>query len=164
MNEIFKRASIRRFEDRAVEEEKITMILKAAMAAPSAGNQQPWEFYVVTDREKIKELSKCSPYSRCAAKAPVVLVPCMKTEGLRLPEMALVDLSAATENMLLEITAQGLGGVWLGVAPVEERMNHVESVLGIGGGLRAFAMIPIGYPAEERPREERYFEDRIHRI
>ena len=93
MNEIFKRASIRRFEDRAVEEEKITMILKAAMAAPSAGNQQPWEFFVVTDREKIKELSKCSPYSRCAAKAPVVLVPCMKTEGLRLPEMALVDLS-----------------------------------------------------------------------
>ena len=92
MNEIFKRASIRRFEDRAVEEEKITMILKAAMAAPSAGNQQPWEFFVVTDREKIKELSKCSPYSRCAAKAPVVLVPCMKTEGLRLPEMALVDL------------------------------------------------------------------------
>ena len=124
MNEIFKRASIRRFEDRAVEEEKITMILKAAMAAPSAGNQQPWEFYVVTDREKIKELSKCSPYSRCAAKAPVVLVPCMKTEGLRLPEMALVDLC----------------------------------------GLRAFAMIPVGYPAEERPREERYFEDRIHRI
>ena len=66
--------------------------------------------------------------------------------------------------MLLEITAQGLGGVWLGVAPVVERMNHVESVLGIGGGLRAFAMIPVGYPAEERPREERYFEDRIHRI
>ena len=164
MNSIFHRISVRKYQDRTVEKEKIEQILRAAMQAPSATNQQPWEFYVVTDREKIKELSKCSPYSRCAAKAPVVLVPCMKTEGLRLPEMALVDLSAATENMLLEITAQGLGGVWLGVAPVEERMNHVESVLGIGGGLRAFAMIPVGYPAEERPREERYFEDRIHRI
>jgi nitroreductase len=164
MNSIFHRISVRKYQDRPVEKEKIEQILRAAMQAPSATNQQPWEFYVVTDREKIKELSKCSPYSRCAAKAPVVLVPCMKTEGLRLPEMALVDLSAATENMLLEITAQGLGGVWLGVAPVEERMNHVESVLGIGGGLRAFAMIPVGYPAEERPREQRYFEDRIHRI
>ena len=78
MNEIFKRISVRKFEDRPVEQEKIEQILKAAMAAPSAGNQQPWEYYVVRDRETILALSKCSPYSGCAANAPAVIVP---TEG-----------------------------------------------------------------------------------
>ncbi len=64
MKEIFERVSIRKYQDKPVEKEKIEQILKAAMAAPSAGNQQPWEFYVVTDKEKIKALSECSPYSK----------------------------------------------------------------------------------------------------
>ena len=67
MDEIFTRVSIRKFEDRPVEQEKLTKILKAAMAAPSAGNQQPWEFFVVTDKAKIEALSKISPYAGCAA-------------------------------------------------------------------------------------------------
>ena len=58
MNEIFTRVSTRKFEDRPVESEKITQLLKAAMQAPSAGNQQPWEFFVVTDKEKIKAQTK----------------------------------------------------------------------------------------------------------
>lgn len=80
MNEIFKRVSIRSFEERAVEEEKITQILRAAMQAPSAGNQQPWEFFVVRDKEKIKALSKISQYAACAENAPLVIVPCYRTE------------------------------------------------------------------------------------
>ena len=63
MNAIFKRVSIRKFEDRPVEQEKITTLLRAAMAAPSACNQQPWEYYVVTDKEKILALSTASPYA-----------------------------------------------------------------------------------------------------
>ncbi len=164
MNEIFKRISVRKFQDKPVEEEKIEKILRAAMAAPSAANQQPWEFFVVTDRDTIAAVSKCSPYARCAAKAPVVIVPCYRTEGLRFPENNIVDLSIATENILLEITALGLGGVWLGVAPAPERIAKVDAALGIGEKLHAFALVPCGYPAEERPQEDRYDPERVHRI
>ncbi|WP_294473822.1 nitroreductase family protein [uncultured Ruminococcus sp.] len=162
MNEIFTRVSIRKFEDRPVEQEKLTKILKAAMAAPSAGNQQPWEFFVVTDKAKIEALSKISPYAGCAAGAPAVIVPCYRTEGLRWGELAEIDLSCAAENILLEITAQGLGGVWLCAAPLEDRMTAAEKVLGDPEGLRAFAVIPVGYPAESRTQQDRFDESRIH--
>lgn len=132
------------------------------MAAPSAGNQQPWEFYVVTNRAKIEELSKCSPYSGCAANAPVVIVPCYRTIGLRFAEFDTIDLAIATENMWLEITSLGLGGVWLAVAPVPDRMEKVEAALGIDKDLRAYALVPLGYPAENRPQQDRFDESRIH--
>ncbi|MBQ9493082.1 MAG: nitroreductase family protein [Oscillibacter sp.] len=163
MNEIFKRVSIRRYQDRAVEPEKITLLLRAAMAAPSAVNQRPWEFYVVTNRDKIRELSKCSPYSKCAAGAPAVIVPCWR-EQLPAPELALIDMAIATEHILLEITSQGLGGVWLALAPFEDRMRKAEAVLEIGGGLHAFAMVAFGYPAEDRPQRDRFEEGRIHYV
>ena len=88
MENIFHRVSIRKYEDKPVEKEKILQILKAGMQAPSACNQQPWEFYVVTDKEKILELSKATPYSGCAAGAPVVIVPVYRKEGLPVQDMA----------------------------------------------------------------------------
>lgn len=162
MNEIFTRTSIRKYENRPVEQEKIDRILRAAMAAPSAGNQQPWEFYVVTDKEKIRALSQVSPYAKCAADAPVLIVPCYRTEGLRFPEFDLIDLSIATEHILLEITAQGLGGVWLAVAPIADRVEKADAILGIGDRLHAFALVPFGYPAESREWQDRYDESRVH--
>ena len=88
MNSIFHRISVRKYEDRPVEKEKIMEILKAGMQAPSACNQQPWEFFVVTDKEKIQKLSKVTPYTGCAAGAPVVIVPVYHTEGLVAPSFA----------------------------------------------------------------------------
>lgn len=75
MNEIFHRVSIRKYEQRPVEREKILQILRAGMQAPSTGDQRPWEFYVVNNQEKILVLSKCHKYAGCAAHAPVVIVP-----------------------------------------------------------------------------------------
>ncbi len=164
MNEIFKRVSIRKFNEKPVEKEKIEKILKAAMAAPSAGNQQPWEFFVVTDKEKIQKLSACSPYAGCSAKAPIVIVPCYRTSGLRFPEYDTIDLSIATENILLEITSLGLGGVWLGVAPDKDRIDKIDKELGIGKDIHAFALVALGYPAEEKTQQDRFDESRIHYI
>ncbi len=164
MNEIFTRVSIRKYENRPVEPEKIEKILRAAMQAPSTGNQQPWEFYVVTDRETIEKLSKVHQYAGCAAGAPVVIVPCYRTKDLWVPEWAQIDLSIATENLWLETTAQGLGGVWMGIAPQEDRMQAVEEILGMPGDLRAFAIFPLGYPAESRPQEDRWDPSRIHYV
>ena len=164
MNEIFKRISVRRYEDKPVEQEKLTQILKAAMAAPSAGNQQPWEFYVVKDKEIIRRLSECSPYAGCAAGAPVVIVPCTRTEGMTFPEIAEIDMAITSENILLEVTSLGLGAVWLGVAPLKERVEKVDEILGLDRKLHAFALIPVGYPAEDRPQQDRFDESRIHYI
>ncbi|MBE5834228.1 MAG: nitroreductase family protein [Butyrivibrio sp.] len=162
MEELFKRVSIRKYQDKPVEKEKIEQILKAAMAAPSAGNQQPWEFYVVTDKEKIKALSECSPYSSCAKNAPVVLVPCYRTEGLMFPEFDTIDLAIATENAWLEVDSLGLGGVWLALAPIADRIEKADAVLGIGDELHAYALLPFGYPAESRAQQDRYDESRVH--
>lgn len=164
MKEIFERISIRKYENRPVEEEKIRQVLKAAMAAPSAGNQQPWEFYVVRDPEMIRKLAETTPYSKSAAGAPVVIVPCYRTNGLWAPMYDTIDLSIATENMLLEITSLGLGAVWMGIAPIEDRILAVDRILGLGEDLHSFALVPVGYPAESRPQQDRFQEERIHWI
>lgn len=161
---IFERVSVRRYRDGPVEEEKVDRILRAAMAAPSGGNQQPWEFYVVRDRSVIEELSRCSEYSGAAAGAPVVIVPCARSEGLRFPEIVDMDMSAAVENILLEATEQGLGAVWMAVSPWEDRISKVRSALRIPDGLRPFALVPIGYPAEEHRQKDRYDGARVHRL
>lgn len=161
MNSIFHRISVRKYEERAVEPEKIEMMLKAAMAAPSACNQQPWEFYVVTDKELIGQLSEASPYAKCAKEAPVVFVPCFWSEGIA-PEYFNIDMSAAVENLLLEADTLGLGAVWMGISPDEGRMEAVRKVLDIPVNLNAFALVPCGYPAEEREQENRYEESRVH--
>ena len=161
MNHIFTRVSIRKYQDRPVEKEKTMAILKAAMQAPSAANQQPWEFYVVTNKEKLKALSEVHPYAGMTKDAPVAIVAAYRKECI-LPDYAQIDLSIAMENLWLETDAQGLGGVWLGIAPQEERMKAVEEILNIPDTMRAFAIFPYGYPAEERTQQDRFDESRIH--
>ena len=162
MNSIFHRVSVRKFEDRPIEKEKIVQVLKAGMQAPSACNQQPWEFYVVTDKEKIQELSTATPYSKCAAGAPVVIVPVYRTEGLVAPSYAEIDLSIAQQNIWLETDALGLGGVCIGISPVPEFMEPVCRILQLPDNLKPFCLFPLGYPSEERPQQDRFELNRIH--
>lgn len=161
MSGIFHRVSIRKYQERPVEPEKIEMMLRAAMAAPSACNQQPWEYYVVTDQTKIRDLSETSPYAGCAKRAPLVFVPCYR-KALIAPSYADIDMSASVENLLLEADELGLGAVWMGISPLPERMEAVEKVLNIPDTLSAFAIIPCGYPAEEKAQQDRYDETRVH--
>ena len=163
MSGIYTRISVRKYQDKPVEREKIKAILRAAMQAPSAGNQQPWEFWVVTDKKIIEKLSKVSPYAGCTKGATAVIVAAYRANCM-MPEYAQIDLSIAMENLWLETDEQGLGGVWLGIAPIEERMKVVEAIVGLPEGLRAFATFPVGYPAESRPQQDRYDENRIHWI
>lgn len=167
MNAIFHRVSIRKFEDKPVEQDKVEMMLRAAMAAPSARNQQPWEFYVVTNREMIDKLSQAAPHATPAKGAPLLFVPCYRVEeGIKSPMYREIDLSASVENLLLEADELGLGAVWLGVAPIEERMDAVREAINIPERLCPFAMIACGYPnpTEERPQQDRYEESRVHYI
>lgn len=163
MNNIRTRVSIRKYQNRPVEKEKTEAMLRAAMQAPSAANQQPWEFYVVTNKEKLAALAKASPYAAMTKDAPAAIVSAYRKDCM-IPEYAQIDLSIAMENLWLETDAQGLGGVCLGIAPLEDRMQAVEKILAIPENLRAFAIFPYGYPAEEREQQDRFDESRIHYV
>jgi len=162
MDTIFTRISVRRYQDRPVEPEKIERLLRAAMAAPSAKNDQPWEFYVVANRQVLEQLSRCSPFAGWTKDAPLAIVPCWRKERKIQWEYSLIDLAAATENILLEAVELGLGTVWMGVSPVRERMDIVREILSLPDTLEPFAIVAVGYPAEERPQEDRWDPDRIH--
>lgn len=161
MNAIFTRTSVRKFEDRPVEKEKIEKLLQAGFVAPSAGNQQPWEFYVVTKRETIEVLAKTSPYAVSAAKAPVVLVIAARKDVI-FPGITDIDCAIATENLWLELEELGLGGVMMAVSPVPERMEAVRQILNLPDNQYAFALLPFGYPVGKKPQVDRYDAKKIH--
>lgn len=162
MESIFHRVSIRKYLNKPVEEEKLLQILKAGMQAPSAGNQQPWEFYVVTDKQKLKALAQVHTYSDCVADAPAAIVPVYRKQGLIFPMYAQIDLAIAQQNIWLETDHLGLGGVWLGIAPQTERMDDVRKVLDLPKDVEAFSIFALGYPAESRAQQDRFDESRIH--
>ena len=163
MNCIYHRTSVRKYKSQGVEKEKTDAMLRAAMQAPSAANQQPWEFFVVSDRQKLEALSRVSPYAGMTSHAPAAIVSAYRV-NCKIPSFAQIDMSIAMENLWLECDAQGLGGVWLGIAPVEERMRAVEEILAMPKSLRAFAIFPYGYPDEERVQQNRFDEARIHYV
>lgn len=164
MEAIFTRSSVRKFEERPVEPEKIEKILRAAMAAPSAKNQQPWEFFVVTAKNTLLALSQATPYAMCVKNAPAAFVLAARREGLIAPEFRDIDMAIATENMMLEIEALGLGAVMIGVSPIPENMDKVRAAVVLPETLDPFTILPFGYPAKRRIPEDRYDPARVHWI
>ena len=160
MQELFTRHSVRQYADKPVEEEKINTLLKAAMAAPTAGNQQEWEFVVVTDPEVKKQAAAASAYAGCAAKAGALIVPV----SCRFPECFDADMAAAMENILLEAVHLDLGGVWLAIAPFKDRIAGLQQALGLPENVIPFAIASIGYPAKPKAEDGRNYDfSRVHR-
>lgn len=159
---VLSRRSIRRYTDEAVSAADVERLLRAAMAAPSAGNQQPWAFVVVRERTVLDAIPGFHPYAAMLPKAPVALVVCGLPESCKWPQMWVQDCSAATQNILVEAAALGLGAVWLGVHPLEERERGVRALLGIPEDVVPFAIVPVGHPAEHKGPSERYDPGRVH--
>lgn len=150
LNIIHQRKSVRHFiKDKAVSDKDITTMVNAAMAAPTAGNKQPWEFIVIKDRVTLDKVSECLPYGKFLKNAPLAIVVAGNTdrtfEGIE-KEYWVQDTSAATENLLLAAEAIGLGAVWTGVYPVPERVKDVSSVLSLPENIIPLNVIIIGYP------------------
>ncbi len=164
MNSIFTRRSIRQFTDKAVESEKVTSLLKAAMQAPSAANQQPWEFLVATDRADIDKLAEVSPYAKPLNTATLAVIVLGDEERFKVPGMWEQDLGAATQNLLLQAVELDLGAVWLGIWPIEERAQFIREQFGIPSTVRPYGVLAIGYPAEGQQNKfvDRYDESRVH--
>lgn len=161
-NIIFKRRSIRRFETRSVEPEKVERILKAGMQAPSAHNLQPWEFLVITEQEKRDAVSKMSPWAGMVAKAPVTIIVIGHQENKDMEKYLPQDLGACTENILLQIAAEGLGGCWMGFYPDEDRVNSVRKYFNLPEDRIPFSVIALGYSPDENRFVDRSDMSRVH--
>ncbi len=166
MNAIFTRRSVRNFLEKDVEKEKIDRLLRAAMQAPSAANQQPWEFLVVTGKENLNTLSQCSPYAASLKNAKVGIVVLANQERLMFKDYWQQDLGAATQNILLEAVELELGTVWYGTAPDQERMKYIQNLYNLQENLVPFSVIAVGYPKKEDANSfvDRYDEKRVHYI
>jgi nitroreductase len=157
---ILSRRSIRSYTAQPVGEEQVTTLLKAAMAAPSASNLKPWHFVVVTKRETLDSLAEMHPFGKMLFQAPLGIAVCGDS-GIS-AQYWVQDCSAATENLLLAATALGLGSVWLGVHPREERVKAVREILGIPETVIPLNLISIGYPAESKEPRTQYDAARAH--
>ena len=146
MKEIMERRSYRQFEKTPVTAAQMEALFRAAMAAPSAGNQQPWQFVAVTDPQIKEELSRVQPWAGPCAAAPLVVALLADLSGAKYPAYWQQDLAAATENLLLEAVSQKLGAVWMGIAPEEDRMAKVAAILQLPAGILPFALVAVGTP------------------
>jgi nitroreductase len=181
MNAIFERRSVRDFLDKPVEPEKLDRILRAAFEAPSAHNRRPWEFIVVTGKEDREAIAAMSPYSKMCAQSPVVLGCCGDLKkgdpdyeknaaaGLTGPDAAtgediywVQDLSASIENALLQITAEDLGGVWLGWYPDKGRVKVFMDHFGLPPHIVPLGLIALGYPAKPSNPKDRFDPAKVH--
>lgn len=163
MNPIFKRRSVRKFSDEEVSIDQIKNLIKAGMQSPSAFNSQPWEFLIVSDKKDLEAVSKMSRFAKPAKRAQKLIIVLGNTKKFRLvKDMIQQDLSACTQNILLQAVVDGLGGVWLGFYPREDRVNALREYFDIPDHIIPFSVIAIGYPKDEKDPKSRYDESKIH--
>lgn len=158
---IFTRRSIRQYTDEPVTEEQVKTLLEAGMNAPSANNRQPWHFIVVDARERLNAIMEIHPYSKMLEQAPLAIVVC--ADITRSERYWQQDCAAATENTLLAARALGLGSVWLGVYPKEDRTKGIIRLFDLPEHIRPLCVIAVGHPAEEAGRVDRYESSKVHR-
>lgn len=163
MKEIFERRSVRSYTDREVTPQEEEVLLKAAMQAPSAGNQQPWHFVVIRSRQTMEKIDASQPYAAMLRQAPMAIVVCGDSSRQKYPyDFWVQDCSAALQNILLEAVHIGLGAVWLGVYPVPERVENIRAILGLPQEIIPLGIVSIGQPAVEIQFADRYQPDRVH--
>jgi nitroreductase len=157
---MYNRRSIRRFVDqKPVEEEKIKLLLMAAMAAPSACNLQPWEFIVVNEENTLLQLKECIGKDNGRYyNATAAFVICGNTSYIPWKSTGVMDCSAAIENLLLAVTALGLGAVWIG----DFNDKEVSKLLNIPNHVAVNSVVLFGYPEEEKQPRTQYNEEAIY--
>ncbi len=163
---IMTRSSVRSYTSQAVEDAKIETMLKAGMAAPTAGNKQPWEFVVINDRATLDALPAIASGMKMAPLAPLAIAVCgVPAKSFpNVPEYWVQDCSAATENILLAAHAMGLGAVWCGVYPDggTGREAKITELLQLPEGVKALSVIIIGYPNSEPTVKDKWDPAKVH--
>jgi nitroreductase len=160
---IMTRRSVRKYTSEKIKESDLEIILRAGMQAPSAGNERPWHFMVITDRKALDSIPKIHQYAEMLLEAQAAVLVCcdlgLQTHKGYWPE----ECGACMQNMLLASHSLGLGSVWVGVYPNEARVSALRHMFNMPESVVPFALMPIGHPAERKPREDRFDASRIHR-
>lgn len=163
---IMTRTSVRSYDStRIVSAEQVDTLMRAAMAAPTAMNKQPWQFVVIDDRAVLDTISARFPNISMAAGASIAVAVCgdmsLAIEGDGRPYW-IQDCSAATENLLLAAHAMGLGAVWCGIYPIEERVKEMSALLELPENVVPLALVPVGYPSGSPQPKDKFKPERVH--
>lgn len=162
---LLKRRSVRKFTDESVSDDMINELLHAAMSGPSACNKKPWEFYVVLNEDKLKELKSSSMFTKLSAKLAIIVCGNLNNAlPMQMAEYWIQDCSAATENILLRVTDLGLGAVWCGIHPQKRAIEKVRKILDIPEKQIPLNIIFIGHPDEYPEARDQYDEKRVHYV
>ena len=161
LQEIYQRQSIRSFQDKAVEADKIKELLRAAMNAPSARNTQSTRYLVITNRKALDTMSDLQPYTNMMKEAPCAIMVLGDRRDIQPDEYLYVNAAAAIENMLIEAVHQGLGTCWCAIGPLKERIDNFHSYYAIEDNLIPIAVIAIGYGKEQKEKIDRFDETKI---
>jgi nitroreductase len=159
---IINRRSIRKFINENIELQRVEEILKAAMYAPTARNQQTFEFIVINNRQKLDELSEIHPYAKMLKTAPLAILVCHNQTKVKSDGFWIQDLAAVTQNILLQSYSIGLGSVWLGVYPRDDRENGIKKYFNLPDEIIPFSLVALGYADENPETTERYDHKKIH--
>lgn len=159
LENILARKSVRQYTSRPVEPEKIDLLLRAGMAAPSGSDKRPWSFVVVQDRSRLDSMAARLPYAKMLTKAPMAIVVCGDTLRSALWEQ---DCCAVTENILLAAESMGLGAVWTAAYPYPERVAVVRRYIGLPENVVPLCVVPVGYPEGKQSPKDKYDISKIY--
>lgn len=158
---IMSRTSIRRYQEKKILDADVEIMLRAAMAAPTAVNRQPWHFVVVSNSEILESLGGRSK------DAPLAIVVCGDMEKALEREACeywVQDCSAATQNLLLAAHALGLGAVWQGVYPIKERVRKVSEILALAPQYVPLSIVALGYPDESPAPKDKWKAENVRYV
>ena len=159
LENILARKSVRQYINRPVEPEKVDLLLRAGMAAPSGSDKRPWSFVVVQDRARLDSMAARLPYAKMLTRAPMAIVICGDTLRSALWEQ---DCCAVTENILLAAESMGLGAVWTAAYPYSERVEAVRRYTGLPENIVPLCVVPVGYPEGKQAPKDKYDASKIH--
>ena len=159
---ILTRRSVRTYLDKQIDKETVNELLKCAMSAPSAYQEEPWHFIITEKKEILQQIAEIHPHAKMAPKAPLGILICADMHLNKTKDLWPQDCSAATQNLLLAARAKGIGSVWTGIYPNNERTKDFQKLFKLPENVTPFAFIVLGYPTEEMKEEDRFDKKRIH--
>lgn len=162
MKAILGRRSIRKFKEEQVPDKAVNKFLEAAMAAPSACNQQPWHFVIIRDKETHEKIMEIQPYTKMLETSSLAIIVCADPDLQTCPGYWVQDVSAATENILLAVHAMGYGATWCGLYPRDDPVWKIRELLGLPKNVVPLCVIAIGVPDEKKQPSNRYKKERVH--
>lgn len=162
MTALYSRRSIRLYAPKQIPSNVVQDILRAGMCAPSAGNERPWHFIVLTERALLDEIPKFHPFAAMLKQAHTAVLVCGDVSLEKYKGYWVLDCAAATQNILIAAHAKGLGAVWCGVYPSEDRILNLKKLFSLPEQVVPFSLIPLGFPDEIKQPVERFDASRIH--